>query len=276
MRPRRGFTLIELLVVIAIIAILAAILFPVFAQAREKARAATCVSNLKQIGNALMMYVQDYDERYLGAAAPGTTDWSPYAGSLFIQPPTAIANPAANSPRWAMWTNIVQPYVKNWQIFKCPSSTDLNLDDASVQFNPKYSFSYTYNGLLTCYSLAGIATPTKCILVWEGIGDVAVVGRSQVNPALLDIGAGSPKVYDPASSRCAFYNFGYRPNQNTKIAFHSNGMNYLFADGHVKWVHSGGDVNSSPFSQINADGTWAGYWVATTTRCLWWARPDVQ
>jgi prepilin-type N-terminal cleavage/methylation domain-containing protein len=64
MRQRGGFTLIELLVVIAIIAILAAILFPVFAQAREKARQTTCVSNLKQIGTAFMMYVQDYDETY--------------------------------------------------------------------------------------------------------------------------------------------------------------------------------------------------------------------
>ena len=90
MYKRRGFTLIELLVVIAIIAILAAILFPVFAQAREKARAATCVSNLKQIGNAMMMYVQDYDERLPGAASPGSNDWTPYSGTLVIQPPEAL------------------------------------------------------------------------------------------------------------------------------------------------------------------------------------------
>ena len=76
-RNRRAFTLIELLVVIAIIAILAAILFPVFAQAREKARSISCLSNLKQIGTAAMMYVQDYDETYMaGWGEPdGTTIW---------------------------------------------------------------------------------------------------------------------------------------------------------------------------------------------------------
>ncbi|MBM3474405.1 MAG: DUF1559 domain-containing protein [Armatimonadetes bacterium] len=97
MRTHRGFTLIELLVVIAIIAILAAILFPVFARAREKARQTNCLSNLKQIGTATMMYIQDFDERYPGHtsnAADPTYDW-----------PISIG-----------------PYVKNAQLFRCPSA----------------------------------------------------------------------------------------------------------------------------------------------------------
>src|SRR5438045_380054 len=95
---RCGFTLIELLVVIAIIAILAAILFPVFAQAREKARAISCLSNLKQVGLAALMYEQDYDEQLL-------PEWLGYA----------------DQPGWRQyWTFNVQPYIKNFSATVCP------------------------------------------------------------------------------------------------------------------------------------------------------------
>jgi prepilin-type N-terminal cleavage/methylation domain-containing protein/prepilin-type processing-associated H-X9-DG protein len=112
MKPRRftGFTLIELLVVIAIIAILAAILFPVFAQAREKARQATCISNNKQIGLAIMMYVQDYDEMY--------------PRSQWCENPTGACEAGGVQH---LWSHDVRPYIKNgneWGaggVFECPS-----------------------------------------------------------------------------------------------------------------------------------------------------------
>ncbi len=106
MRSRKGFTLIELLVVIAIIAILAAILFPVFARARENARKSTCQSNLKQLSMAAMMYAQDYDEKivkcYLHHPTPNLTHIRWY---------------------WQSTTNegMLNPYIKNSQVFRCPS-----------------------------------------------------------------------------------------------------------------------------------------------------------
>jgi len=107
---RRGFTLIELLVVIAIIAILAAILFPVFARAREKARMTSCLSNLKQIGLGMMMYVQDYDETWPSMWCFG--DCSDYN----------------NAPWWCREyyggiPTLLQPYIKNHQLFWCPSDS---------------------------------------------------------------------------------------------------------------------------------------------------------
>src|SRR5262245_5331462 len=105
LHPRRGFTLIELLVVIAIIAILAAILFPVFAQAREKARAATCVSNLKQLGLGMLMYAQDYDE----TIPQWKWDQSYASGNVSKNNATSI------------WWNAIYPYVKNVGVYACPS-----------------------------------------------------------------------------------------------------------------------------------------------------------
>jgi prepilin-type N-terminal cleavage/methylation domain-containing protein/prepilin-type processing-associated H-X9-DG protein len=114
LNTKRAFTLIELLVVIAIIAILAAILFPVFAQAREKARQTSCLSNMKQIGTAMMMYVQDYDETYF------------MYRSRVGNPANTVAGPAdgvgTSSEPEIFWNQMLDPYVKNGDIWKCPSN----------------------------------------------------------------------------------------------------------------------------------------------------------
>src|SRR4051812_10286125 len=124
MNRRRGFTLIELLVVIAIIAILAAILFPVFAQAREKARAATCLSNMKQLSLGIHMYAQDYDE-----AMPYNYA---YDGEITGG---ACAQKAPAVLRW--WHDFVKPYVKNTQVYICPSGG---------QNRPVYTFGRSGSG----------------------------------------------------------------------------------------------------------------------------------
>ena len=136
---RRGFTLIELLVVIAIIAILAAILFPVFARTREKARATSCLSNNKQIGLALAMYVQDYDETF---------------PSMWCFGNCADYN---TSPWWALslyggYASLLQPYTKNYQLFWCPSDDTPSSSAANAQC------SYEYRWVLANYSRT---TPLK-------------------------------------------------------------------------------------------------------------------
>ncbi|MCW3100343.1 MAG: prepilin-type N-terminal cleavage/methylation domain [Chthonomonadaceae bacterium] len=131
---RSGFTLIELLVVIAIIAILAAILFPVFAQAREKARQTSCLSNFKQGALGIMMYTQDYDETMVMADSGGIG----LPGWGFGRPDY-------------VWPELIQPYIKNWQIFRCPSdpnnkdtdlSHDPNTDAPITSSNPNYYYAW--------------------------------------------------------------------------------------------------------------------------------------
>ncbi len=123
---RRAFTLIELLVVIAIIAILAAILFPVFAQARESARQTVCLSNDKQLGTSLTLYQQDYDGRLCQTEYADPNDLS-----------------SVQKPR-THWSYIVQPYVKNMQIFVCPSDTNPATPYAGDLQAPKYSYINNY------------------------------------------------------------------------------------------------------------------------------------
>ena len=124
---RRGFTLIELLVVIAIIAILAAILFPVFARAREKARQSSCLSNLKQLGLGMLMYVQDYDERFPNGVqiARGGPAAIPDEGNVVHNGWAWMvdANWRGQVPSGIHLRNIVDPYIKNQQLWLCPSDT---------------------------------------------------------------------------------------------------------------------------------------------------------
>jgi len=128
-RRRQGFTLIELLVVIAIIAILAAILFPVFAQARAKARQTSCLSNLHQLGLATGMYVQDYDETFYAHRFNSGTNSNP----LLQVVPDPVNDITGNARNRTFWISLLQPYTKNYDLFKCPSNGSVN--GAWVQYN---------------------------------------------------------------------------------------------------------------------------------------------
>ena len=147
MTAKYGFTLIELLVVIAIIAILAAILFPVFAQAREKARQVSCLSNTKQLSLAVLMYAQDYDETLI---------------------PTAEGEEDAAT----LWPTLLEPYVKSARVRLCPSDSQSKI--VSYGLNERLFADLTDTGALTrpVQSLAAVTTPAEIVMLAEtGTGD---------------------------------------------------------------------------------------------------------
>jgi prepilin-type N-terminal cleavage/methylation domain-containing protein/prepilin-type processing-associated H-X9-DG protein len=212
---RRGFTLIELLVVIAIIAILAAILFPVFAKAREKARQSSCLSNVKQLTLALMQYCQDYDECL----------------------PMAYWVPA---PRGGLFLS-TQPYIKNFQVHDCPSS-----DQKCVPTDYLGNRSYGYSTQLirvgiTGASLGQITRPSEIVLM----GDVAQEENARVgfySPSsgkfICDPDGSNCTVCGQKHNSCAFDNgsviHNWEPAHFNFIERHNGMGNVGFCDGHVK------------------------------------------
>jgi prepilin-type processing-associated H-X9-DG protein/prepilin-type N-terminal cleavage/methylation domain-containing protein len=187
---RKGFTLIGLLVVIAIIAILAAILFPVFARAREKARQSSCSSNVKQICLGVQMYVQDYDETMPMAIA------GDLPGPFHTLPET------------------LEPYIKNDQIWQCPSEEDsVNL---SAIGEPSVSYSFD----------VGTVVPS-------GSGRLfGVPAAGTYSCKLADIDAPAETAINCDAEGAVAADFS---STIVEADRHNEGANYGFADGHVKW-----------------------------------------
>jgi prepilin-type N-terminal cleavage/methylation domain-containing protein/prepilin-type processing-associated H-X9-DG protein len=222
-RQPSGFTLIELLVVIAIIAILAAILFPVFAQAREKARQTACLSNMKQIGTGLMMYSQDYDETLAG------NDISVEGINYdlgFMQPNIGAIYTKRN------WARDTQPYIKNLQVLVCPNavprSSALAAGATSVYVETDKpgggNASYMLNQITATKSIAVIPSPASTVYLQEyQYISRAAQCRPRVDP---DNTSGFVENYT------GLYQEFNHPFYNN---MHSGGGNRLFCDGHAKW-----------------------------------------
>lgn len=207
-RTKKAFTLIELLVVIAIIAILAAILFPVFARARENARRASCQSNLKQIGLGVLQYSQDYDEKMI------------YTYVLHY-------GPSGNYLGYNRWQDLVQPYIKSYQIVICPSDPtpaqdttlagDLKSSYASNTVTQIDATTYVSSPMNNSYrpptALAAFDEPSTTIMILDSNY------IEMYDYTMTDWGA------DPAVT----------PTTSRVAKRHLEGANFLFVDGHVKW-----------------------------------------
>ncbi len=197
-RQRRAFTLIELLVVIAIIAILAAILFPVFARARENARRASCASNMKQLGLGMMQYAQDYDEKYAGLAGPG----------LDNIPVASVGGLNYNGSQYYHgWPAKIYPYVKSEQVYVCPSNQVITY---GVSYGLPVNGTTTANALTVTFgnadgpAMARFDRPSETMMIGEkggGGGDQYIM---------------SGEYYAIASP-------------------HFDGGNICYVDGHVKF-----------------------------------------
>lgn len=226
-RPqKRAFTLIELLVVIAIIAILAAILFPVFAQARAKARQTACLSNEKQIGNALMMYLQDYDE---ALPAPDWGNVPGYTGperSAFAWQGNGATGTGPNAPCWA---DVFQPYIKSTDVFLCPN------DDSGLGTVGNVKGAPTLIGKPLSYALNtffyNTNTGSHFGTNYDGSATYAMMKNPSSKLYIVEVySSRAAELFNP--SRTATL----APGQNTiDLSRHSGGSNYLYADGHAKW-----------------------------------------
>ena len=236
-----AFTLIELLVVIAIIAILAAILFPVFAQAREKARAASCLSNQKQIATGILMYTQDYDEMLLMGF------WKTLSGS------------GSASQTLCSWPAMVQPYIKNTQVFQCPSAprmTNSGITPGTIAapdgcgIGDGWATTYAYNYYLAgnnnatgvaTRSVAAINAPADTVMIVDGASlpqarPVSPDNWPQKRTSIATAVGGTttanrlPFLLVHSGSSLINGNNDY----GAPFARHNGTTNVIWADGHVK------------------------------------------
>jgi|SRR5579862_9024277 len=286
---KRAFTLIELLVVIAIIAILAAILFPVFAQAKIAAKKTADLSNVKQLVLGALMYNGDTDDLFpMQAGRDDTTGIWGYNYNKYYpwNWPTAGV-PAARVPySQCFYMNTVQPYVKNSDMLAMPGCTDTEYQ-ATTPVTPgitKKSTSYAYNGFLTSFNASAVVAPAQLPMLTGQNGYASGKGWGFANPALTCGVAYQPCVYISYVTGCSAGVNGQTGYMYTSYAGasyweYSQGTNWAFVDGHGKFRRVGAtlapnntDWTTDPMTQYDNQGHAGFYW---WDGChAWLFRPD--
>lgn len=249
---RHAFTLIELLVVIAIIAILAAILFPVFAQAKAAAKQSSCLSNVKQLGLGILMYQNDSDDQYPAGEPNVFGYWN--EGYTGWQWPCSSNEQESDCLEWG---NSVYSYMKNQGIFSCPTA----------QVSNPYGYNsttpgdtYTFNGTIQYMSSSAVQHPANLVLIWSGIFNNNMLGRTWANPTLECDDNNGPCTYVPNSTSSYQGNGSVdyvrtEPGEpNISKWLHGHGDNFGYTDGHAKWHPLTGSVNTDPWTYTGPNG----------------------
>mgnify|MGYP000920356681 CR=1 FL=1 len=264
---KRAFTLIELLVVIAIIAILAAILFPVFAQAKEAAKRTAALSQAKQTGTAILIYLADNDDSYPGGLVPNaTTPQEDYrTGDFTPQTPQGWRLPAdavAQEEHGHMWVNSTEPYRKNYDMLNPSGLNTVNIsgwDYNTVAKTPK-GVNFSFNGLLQYITNTEVQEQSKLTLIWQGFGNTTNRGAAFLSPRLnCNNAAGGPCRYNAsgppqvgATGNPQIFGFNF----TTKYAVYGKGQIHVFADSSAKLVNYGNGNRSSFPASTNQLVVW--------------------
>ena len=239
LRKHKAFTLIELLVVIAIIAILAAILFPVFAQAKTAAKKTAALSNIKQSGTAAMIYLADYDDNFMSAYAVTATGNVWYAWGAAV--PAGWPDPASfyfEEEDQHMWANSMQPYMKNYAMLEAPGVGELDFGFDGTNGNGKApaKVGFAMNGFLSLYSHTSINLISEVPLFWSDDQNWRGVGWA--NPYLLCTGNGPCRYSSSCNIQSGFdpNSLGYCTNMFTGVTpgnYSDSGV-VVFADTSAK------------------------------------------
>jgi len=309
LHARAAFTLIELLVVIGIIAILAAILFPVFARARQAGYRVSGVASLKQTATAIILYSTDSDDCLPNAV--------PMDGNGVARGRTTVAIPAGwdyaefEEGDAQVWANSIQPYMRSYAPLAAPGIGTYRYIDTDFvpPFHPPYgepdkvwnrktrrdqwfNSSYTFNGLLSTYPSASIAEPSRLTLVWQGEGQAVGEGYANVAPILrCESEEAVPCRFNPSGPPQAGERMPYGfadywwtgPQADPGVSFrvYGTGMLYASADTSAKWRPNGSAKDSTgdrprvrsyddPFSAYDGDGRPRGMWSCSTNKKVYY------